>query len=63
VRILFVVNRMTHVRHFDRAIRLLADRGHEIRMAAQEADLELPDVLREHPRISAMLAPDKRGDD
>jgi hypothetical protein len=63
VRILFVINRMAHVRHFDRAIRLLADRGHEISLAAQEDDLEVPEVLRDHPRITTMLAPDKRGDD
>jgi hypothetical protein len=63
VRILFVINRMAHVRHFDRAIRLLADRGHDICLAAQEDDLELPEVLRDQPRITTTLAPDKRGDD
>ena len=44
MRILFVVNRLANVRHFDRAIRLLADRGHEISLAAQEDDLEVPEV-------------------
>jgi hypothetical protein len=63
MRMLFVFNRMAHVRHFDRAIRLLADRGHEIVLAGQDGDTELTDVLTGHPRISAIVAPERRHDD
>jgi hypothetical protein len=63
VKILFVLNRMAHVRHFDRAVRLLADRGHRIVIASQEHDTELRDVLADHPAITAALAPTRRVDD
>jgi hypothetical protein len=54
---------MAHVRHFDHAIRHLADRGHDVTLAAQEDDLELPGVLADHPRIAARLAPPRRDDE
>jgi hypothetical protein len=63
MRILFVLNRLAHVRHFDRAVRLLADRGHEITLASQDDDLELRGVLAGHPRIRAIAAARNRGDD
>ncbi len=53
MRILFVVNRLAHVRHFDRAVRLLADRGHDICLASQDDDVELWGVLAGQPRITA----------
>jgi hypothetical protein len=61
-RILFVLNRMAHVRHFDRAIRLLADRGHEIVLASQEDDDRVSEILADHPSITAIRAPQRRGD-
>ena len=63
MRILFVVGRLAHVRHFDRAVRLLADRGHDICLASQDDDVEMWGVLTGHPRISAVVAPRNRGDD
>src|SRR5689334_17226216 len=54
---------MAHVRHFDRAIRLLAERGHVIVIASQEDDTELRDVLADHPSITATRAPQRRMDD
>ena len=50
MRILFVVNRLAHVRHFDRAVRLLADRGHDVCLASQDDDVELWGVLAKQPR-------------
>ena len=63
MRILFVLNRMAHVRHFDRAVRILADRGHEICLASQDDELALPGLLAKHPRITSMAAARNRGDD
>jgi hypothetical protein len=63
MRILFVVNRLAHVRHFDRAVRLLADRGHDVCLASQDDDVELWGVLARQPRIRAVAAPRNRGDD
>ena len=63
MRILFVVNRLAHVRHFDRAVRLLADRGHDVWLASQDDDVELWGVLAKQPRIRAIVAPRNRGDD
>ena len=63
MRILFVVNRLAHVRHFDRAVRLLADRGHDVCLASQDDDVELWGVLARQPRIRAVVAPRNRGDD
>lgn len=63
MRLLFVLNRMAHVRHFDRAVRLLADRGHDICLASQDEELELPAVLAKHPRITSTAAARNRGDD
>src|SRR6188508_1043801 len=63
MRILFVLNRMAHVRHFDRAIRLLADRGHQILLASQDGETDLTPVLTDHPQITALVAPERRQDD
>jgi hypothetical protein len=63
MRVLFVVNRLAHVRHFDRAVRLLADRGHDVCLASQDDDVELSGALAGHPRIRAVIAPRNRGDD
>lgn len=62
MRILFVVSRMAHVRHFDRAVRLLADRGHEICLASQDDDVELPALLRDQARITGVAGPRNRSD-
>jgi hypothetical protein len=63
LRLLFVVNRLAHVRHLDRAVRLLADRGHDVCLASQDDDVELWGVLARQPRIRAIVAPRNRGDD
>lgn len=63
MRVLFVVNRMTHVRHFDRAIRLLADRGHQVVLASQDDDVELRGVVANQERITPIVAPRNRTDD
>lgn len=63
MRILFVVNRMAHVRHFDRVVRLLADRGHDVCLASQDDDVELRGVLWNQPRITAVAGPRNRSDD
>lgn len=63
MRILFILNRMAHVRHFDRAVRLLADRGHEVCLASQDDDLDLRGVLASQPGITATSAARNRGDD
>jgi len=62
VKILVVLNRMAHVRHFDRALRLLAERGHRVVLASQEDDLRVGLTL-EHPSIEAVRAPQRRADD
>src|SRR3954462_1348270 len=53
---------MAHVRHFDRAIRLLAERGHRVVLASQEDDLRVSHTL-EHPNIQTVRAPQRRVDD
>ena len=63
MKFLFILNRMAHVRHFDRAVRILADRGHEICLATQDDELELPRLLARHPRITSIAAARNRGDD
>lgn len=63
MRILFILNRMAHVRHFDRAVRLLADRGHDICLASQDDDVQLRGVVARQPRITAVVGPRNRGDD
>jgi hypothetical protein len=63
MRLLFVLNRMAHVRHFDRTVKILADRGHEICLASQDDELALPGVLAKHPRITSTAAARNRGDD
>jgi hypothetical protein len=63
MRILFVLNRMAHVRHFDRSVRLLADRGHDVCLASQDDDVELSGVLAGQERIRATAAPRNRSDD
>jgi hypothetical protein len=63
MRLLFVLNRMAHVRHFDRAVKILADRGHEIALASQDDELDLPGLLAKHPRITSIAAARNRGDD
>ena len=63
LRILFVLNRLAHVRHFDRAVRLLADRGHDICIASQDDEVELSGGLAGHRRITAIAAPRNRADD
>ena len=54
---------MAHVRHFDRAVRLLADRGHDICLASQDDDVELRGTLAGQPRITSAAAPRNRADD
>jgi hypothetical protein len=51
------------VRHFDRAVRLLADRGHDVCLASQDDDVELGGLLAGQPRITAIAAARNRGDD
>lgn len=63
MRILFVLNRMAHVRHFDRAIRLLADRGQDIVLASQDRDTEVTEALAGHPRVQILVAPERRHDE
>ncbi|MEO5568222.1 MAG: hypothetical protein ABIR92_07005 [Gemmatimonadaceae bacterium] len=63
MKILFVVKRMTHVRHFDRVVRLLSDRGHHVCLASQDDDLELRGVLSEQSRITSASAPRERSDE
>lgn len=54
---------MAHVRHFDRAVRLLADRGHDVTLASQDDDVELRGVLAGQPRITPVAGPRNRTDD
>ena len=63
MRFLFVVNRMAHVRHFDRVIRLLADGGHAVVLASQDDEVDVSGVLADHPRITPIVAPRNRTDD
>ena len=53
---------MAHVRHFDRAIRLLAERGHEVVLASQEEGLDVGAILQ-HSGIRTVRAPQRRVDD
>jgi hypothetical protein len=63
VRILFVVNRMAHVRHFDRAVRLLADRGHDIVLASQDDDVDPGGAVAGCDRVVTTPAPQRRTDE
>lgn len=63
MKILFVLNRLVHVRHFDRAVRLLADRGHDVCLASQEDDTEPIGEVAGHARITMTRAPQTRSDD
>ena len=63
MRILFIVSRLAHVRHFDRAIRVLADRGHDVILVSQDDDVELHGVLTKQSRITAVAGPRNRTDD
>src|SRR4051812_26654365 len=63
MKILFVLHRLAHVRHFDRAVRALADRGHDVVLASQEDDERLDEVGLDHPGIRAARAPSRRIDD
>ena len=63
MKFLIVINRLAHVRHFDRAVRLLADRGHDVCLTPQDDDVELRGVLAGHPRITAIAGPRNRTDD
>jgi len=62
MKLLFVVNRMTHIRHFDRVVRLLSDRGHDVCLGSQDGDLERRGVLSEQARITSVDAPRNRSD-
>ena len=63
MKFLIVINRLAHVRHFDRAVRLLADRGHDVCLASQDDDVELRGVLAGQSRITAVSGPRNRTDD
>jgi hypothetical protein len=63
MRILFVLNRMAHVRHFDRAVRLLADRGHDVCLASQDDEVDVRGVVAGHARVTTVAAPRNRADD
>jgi hypothetical protein len=64
VKILFFVEAMGRIRYFDSVVRMLAERGHTIRVAARpkKGELRLPAAL-EHPSISVVECPRRRADD
>jgi hypothetical protein len=64
LRILFLAHRMRYVRHFDGAIRTLAERGHTVCIAAVVArsKLERPEGL-DHPGVSVKPCPRLRADE
>jgi FkbM family methyltransferase len=63
MRILFILKQMGYVRHFDTVVRDLANRGHSVRLAAQDGVTKLPPELEGRSQITATRAPSKRGDD
>jgi hypothetical protein len=65
VRILFLVQSMSRVRHFESVIRELARRGHTVRIAAGPNKLgppTLPETLLGWPSVSAVQCPTARSD-
>jgi hypothetical protein len=65
VRILVQVTDTTMLRHFTDVMLALADRDHDVHVASSEgrADLPPPAALKDHPRISFMSCPERRGDE
>jgi hypothetical protein len=61
VRVLFVLKQAGYVRHFNSVVTSLAERGHIVRIAAQDGVGPLP-VELSHPHVSIVAAPKKRGD-
>ena len=64
MRILFLTHWTGRTRHFESVIRALAERGHDVCIAARptKGQLQLPDTL-EHPRITVAECPNYRADE
>ncbi len=63
MRILFHVTLTTMLRHFERVLVALADRGHTIRVAThRRPEASPPPALTGHPRIAFITCPGRRGD-
>ena len=62
MKILFVLKQTGYLRHFDTVVQALAHQGHEIRLASQNASLQLPPTLQDLPSVSITTCPKKRGD-
>lgn len=65
MKILFLLKTSTHIRHFESVVEMLADRGHEIRIAMPQgrSKVPLPEGLLAHKRVSQTMAPGRRGDE
>ena len=63
MRILFVLKQKGYVRHFEAAVRALAERGHVVRLAFQDGEHGLPPGLEGLPAVTATTCASKRGDE
>ncbi len=62
MRIFFILKQMGYARHFTSTVRLLAERGHTVRLAAQDGEQGLPAALQGVPQVSVTTCASKRGD-
>jgi FkbM family methyltransferase len=62
VRVLFILKQMGYVRHFTTVVRGLAERGHVVRLAAQDGEHGLPPALEGVPNVTITSADRKRRD-
>jgi FkbM family methyltransferase len=63
MRVLFILKQMGYVRHFTTVVRSLADRGHIVRLAAQDGEHGLPPALEGLPNVTVTTADRKRRDE
>ncbi len=62
MKILFVLKRMSFIRHFAEVVVGLADGGNEVCLACQDGDTSAAAELSDHPRITRATAPRRRTD-
>ena len=63
MKLLFILTQTSYARHFESVVVMLADRGHEVRLAvSREGRTPLSPALARHPRISQGLCPGERHD-
>lgn len=62
MRILFVLQAMSYVRHFDEVVQVLVSHGHTVRLGSQDNDVEVPESLAALTGVSALAVARVRED-